>query len=80
MSGLDGGYNGSSYSRRRLQALEDAWTAAGYRLRYERVHFPSAYCLLRQQKILIVSRFLSRKDRIDVLLALQNTLSGHSSN
>lgn len=45
-----------------------------YVLRYEKGNFKSGYCLLREQKIMIVNKFFAMEGKINALLdILKNT-------
>ena len=45
-----------------------------YVLRYEKGNFKSGYCLLREQKIMIINKFFTTEGKINALLEiLKNT-------
>ena len=51
-----------------LNKLEDLIAESDYILRYEKGNFKSGYCLLREQKIMIVNKFFTTEGKINALL------------
>lgn len=45
-----------------------------YTLRYEKGNFKSGYCLLRDQKIIIVNKFYTTEGKINALLDILKTV------
>jgi len=57
-----------------LTKLEDMIAESDYVLRYEKGNFKSGYCLLREQKIMIINKFFTTEGKINALLEiLKNT-------
>ncbi len=57
-----------------LTKLEDMVAESDYVLRYEKGNFKSGYCLLREQKIMIINKFFTTEGKINALLEiLKNT-------
>ena len=56
------------YTNQFLSKLEDLIAESDYILRYEKGNFKSGYCLLREQKIMIVNKFFSTEGKINALL------------
>ena len=48
--------------------LEDMISESDYILRYEKGNFKSGYCLLRDQKVMIVNKFYTTEGKINALL------------
>ena len=59
-----------NYTRHFLSKIEDLYSETDYNLRYERGHFKSGYCLLRNQKIAIVNKFYSLEGKINSLIEM----------
>ncbi|MBL7844832.1 MAG: hypothetical protein KF725_09200 [Cyclobacteriaceae bacterium] len=57
-----------------LTKLEDLIAESDYTLRYEKGNFKSGYCLLREQKIIIVNKFYTTEGKINALLDILKTL------
>ena len=56
------------YTNQFLTKLEDLIAESDYVLRYEKGNFKSGYCLLREQKIMIVNKFFEVEGKINALL------------
>jgi hypothetical protein len=56
------------YTNPFLNKLEDLIAESDYILRYEKGNFKSGYCLLREQKIMIVNKFFTTEGKINALL------------
>lgn len=56
------------YTNQFLTKLEDLIAESDYILRYEKGNFKSGYCLLREQKIIIVNKFYTTEGKINTLL------------
>jgi hypothetical protein len=57
-----------------LTKLEDLIAESDYTLRYEKGNFKSGYCLLRDQKIIIVNKFYTTEGKINALLDILKTV------
>jgi hypothetical protein len=57
-----------------LTKLEDLIAESDYTLRYEKGNFKSGYCLLKEQKIMIVNKFYTTEGKINALLDILRTL------
>jgi len=58
------------YTNQFLTKLEDLISESDYTLRYEKGNFKAGYCVLRDQKIMIVNRFFSTEGKINALLEI----------
>ena len=58
------------YTNQFLNKLEDLIAESDYILRYEKGNFKSGYCLLRDQKIMIVNKFFTTEGKINALLEI----------
>jgi hypothetical protein len=62
------------YTHQFLTKLEDLISESDYMLRYEKGNFKAGYCVLRDQKIMIVNKFFLTEGKINALLEiLKNT-------
>jgi hypothetical protein len=50
--------------------MEDMIAESDYILRYEKGNFKSGYCLLREQKIMIINKFYTTEGKINALLEI----------
>jgi hypothetical protein len=48
--------------------MEDLIAESDYILRYEKGNFKSGYCLLKEQKIMIINKFFTMEGKINALL------------
>lgn len=51
-----------------LTKLEDMIAESDYTLRYEKGNFKSGYCVLKDQKIMIINKFYTTEGKINALL------------
>ena len=58
------------YTHQFLTKLEEMIAESDYFLRYEKGNFKSGYCLLRDQRIMIVNKFFTTEGKINVLLEI----------
>jgi hypothetical protein len=56
------------YTNQFLTKLEELIAESDYILRYEKGNFKSGYCLLKEQKIMIVNKFFAVEGKINALL------------
>jgi hypothetical protein len=56
------------YTPQFLTKLEDLIAESDYILRYEKGNFKAGYCLLKEQKIMIINKFFSMEGKINALL------------
>ncbi len=56
------------YTTQFLTKLEDLISESDYILRYEKGNFKSGYCLLKEQKIMILNKFFATEGKINALL------------
>lgn len=55
--------------------LEDLIAESDYTLRYEKGNFKSGYCVLKDQKIMIVNKFYTTEGKINALLDILKTIA-----
>ena len=58
------------YTNQFLAKLEDLIAESDYILRYEKGNFKAGYCLLRDQKIMIINKFFTMEGKINALLEI----------
>ena len=62
------------YTVQFLTKLEELLSESDYILRYEKGTFKAGYCLLREQKIMIVNKFFTTEGKINALLDILKTI------
>jgi len=55
--------------------MEDIIAESDYVLRYEKGNFKSGYCVLKDQKIMIVNKFYTTEGKINALLEILRTVT-----
>lgn len=63
------------YTVQFLGKLEDLIAESDYILRYEKGNFKSGYCLLRDEKIIIVNKFYTTEGKINTLLDILKSVT-----
>jgi hypothetical protein len=63
------------YTNQFLTKLEDMIAESDYTLRYEKGNFKSGYCVLKDQKIMIVNKFYTTEGKINALLDILKTIT-----
>lgn len=58
------------YSKAFLSRLEDLVSESGYIVRYEKGHFKSGYCVLKESKLVLINTFLTLEGRVNCLAEL----------
>ena len=58
------------YTTQFLLKMEEMITESDYTLRYEKGNFKSGYCVLKDQKIMIVNKFFTTEGKINALLEI----------
>ena len=53
-----------------LTKLEDMIAESDYTLRYEKGNFKSGYCVLKDQKIIIINKFYTTEGKINALMEI----------
>jgi hypothetical protein len=68
------------YTTQFLTKLEDLIAESDYILRYEKGNFKSGYCVLKDQKIIIVNKFYATEGKINTLLDIIKNVAFDTSN
>lgn len=62
------------YTNQFLAKLEDVIAESDYTLRYEKGNFKSGFCVLKDQKIIIVNKFYTTEGKINALYEILRTV------
>lgn len=62
------------YNQPTLNRLESVFKACEYVVRYEKGHFTSGYCLLKEKKVVVVNKFFTTEARINCLLDIMDQI------
>jgi len=63
------------YTNHFLTKMEDLIAESDYTLRYEKGNFKSGYCVLKDQKIIIVNKFYTMEGKINALYEILRSLT-----
>ena len=63
------------YTNQFLTKLEDLIAESDYTLRYEKGNFKSGFCVLKDQKIIMVNKFYPTEGKINALYDILRTVS-----
>ena len=58
----------ATFTNYQLKKLEDIFVELEYKIRYGKGQFNSGYCLIRENKVIVVNKFFSTSGRVGVLL------------
>ncbi len=62
------------YTKSYLDKLENIFASSEYLLRYEKGNFKSGYCILRDNKIVIINKYFTLEGKINALIDILKTL------
>ena len=57
-----------------LSRLEDIFAESDFILRYEKGNFKSGYCVLKEQKVIVVNKFYPLEGKINCLIEILRTV------
>jgi len=57
-----------------LKKLETLFQEIGYKLIYEKGHFHSGYCIVNDQKTIVINKFFKTEARINCLFSVLNEI------
>jgi hypothetical protein len=63
------------YTTQFLSKLEDLIAESDYTLRYEKGNFKSGFCVLKDQKIIIVNKFYTTEGKVNALYEILRTVT-----
>src|SRR5690625_7109317 len=69
----------SRFTNYQLKRLEAIFEELEYKIRYGRGQFNSGYCLLRDQKTIVINQFFDTSGKVEVLLEIMDQVPGERS-
>lgn len=63
------------YTKHLLSKIEDIFKEIEYTIRYAKGSFQSGYCLVEQQKVVVVNKYYETEGRINVLMDILDNLT-----
>ncbi|MEL6989470.1 MAG: hypothetical protein AAGK97_16785 [Bacteroidota bacterium] len=58
------------YTKTTLKKIEDLFRDLEYKIRYEKGHFQSGYCMVENQKVAVINKFYDTEARINCLIEI----------
>jgi len=68
----------SRFTNYQLKRLEAIFEELEYKIRYGRGQFNSGYCLLRDQKTIVINQFFDTSGKVEVLLEIMDQVPGEN--
>lgn len=62
------------YTKTTLKKLETIFEEQSYKVRYEKGNFQSGYCLVKNQKVVIINKFFNDEAKINCLIDILDTI------
>lgn len=68
------------YTKNFLDKLENLFAESEYILRYEKGSFKSGYCILKENKVVIINKYFPLEGKINALFDILNELNFNAEN
>ena len=62
------------YSKKYLDKIENLFAASEYVLRYEKGNFKSGYCILKENKVVVVNKYFPIEGKVSALVDILKEL------
>lgn len=62
------------YTKTYLDKIENLFAASDYMLRYEKGNFKSGYCILKENKVVVVNKYFPIEGKINALIDILKEL------
>ena len=63
------------YTKQFQKKLENIFPDLEYRLRYEKGNFKSGFCVLRDEKVVIINKYYTTEGKINTIIKILNSLT-----
>ncbi len=63
-----------------LKLLESVFKQGGYQVRYEKGNFKSGYCIIKQQRVIVVNQYYPLEGKISCLVEILQTVAEKMEN
>ena len=63
------------YTKTTLKKIEQLFKELEYKIRYEKGHFQSGYCIVENQNIAVINKFFDTEARINCLIEILDGLT-----
>ena len=62
------------FTKQFQKKLENIFSDIGYKLRYEKGNFKSGYCILKDQKVVIINKYFTNEGKINTMIEILNSI------
>ena len=63
------------YSKQFQKKLENIFPNIGYKLRFEKGNFKSGFCILKNEKVVIINKYYTTEGKINTIIKILNSLN-----
>ena len=63
------------YSKQFQKKLENIFPDIGYKLRFEKGNFKSGFCILKNEKVVIINKYYTTEGKINAIIKILNSLN-----
>jgi len=63
------------FTKQFQKKLENIFPDLGYKLRYEKGNFKSGYCILKDQKVVIINKYFTNEGKINTIIEILNSIN-----
>ena len=63
------------FTKQFQKKLENIFPDIGYKLRYEKGNFKSGYCILKDQKVVIINKYFTNEGKINTIIEILNSIN-----
>jgi len=60
----------TKHNQKTLARLEEIFALKGFKIRYEKGDFQSGYCIVENQKVIVINKFFKTDSRIHTLIEI----------
>ncbi len=64
----------AKYTRHTLKKIEDLYKELAYTIRYEKGNFQSGYCIVKDQRLVVINKFFDTEARVNTLTEILSSL------
>lgn len=62
------------YTKHFQKKLENIFPDVGYKLRFEKGNFKSGYCILKNEKVVIINKYFTTEGKINTIIEILNLI------
>jgi len=62
------------FTKQFQKKLENIFPDIGYELRFEKGNFKSGYCILKDQKVVVINKYFTNEGKINTIIEILNSI------